>query len=459
MSSSDKSGRLVRVAAGQGFWGDWLEAPRRQAEGGPIDYLMLDYLAEVTMSILQKQKERDPKMGYARDFIGAVESIWPAIAEHGVRVVANAGGVNPPACAEAVRQSAERAGVSKSVRIGVVTGDDLLPRLDELIAGGHALANMETGEPLSTVRDRVLSANAYIGSTPIVEALSKKANIVITGRSTDTALTMAPLRFEFGWGDEDWDRLAAGIIAGHIIECGAQCSGGNCLYDWQNIPDLANVGYPIVEGSADGTFVVAKHPNTGGRISIRSVTEQLVYEMGDPHSYITPDVIADFTSILLEDAGENRVRVFGIKGRPPTDKLKVSIAYREGFKAVGSLVYAWPDALEKAQLADRVLRERLDNMGLRFDQVLSEFVGVSATHGPLTVMAGEAPEVQWRIGVRSSDRKAVERFTREIAPLVLNGPPTVTGFAGGRPKVEEIVAYWPALVDKPVVQTKVEILT
>jgi hypothetical protein len=287
----------VRVASGQGFWGDWLEAPRRQVDGGDVDYLMLDYLAEVTMSILQKQKERDPKMGYARDFVGAIESVLPAVAKRGVRVIANAGGVNPPACAAAIRAVAQKHGVSGDIRIGVVTGDDLLPRLDELIAGGHPLKNMETGEALSTVRDRVLSANAYIGSTPIVEALGKGANIVITGRSTDTALTMAPLRYEFGWGAEDWDRLAAGIIAGHIIECGAQCSGGNCLYDWQNIPDLANVGYPIVEGSADGTFVIYKHPNTGGRISVPSVSEQLVYEMGDPHSYITPDVIADFTSI------------------------------------------------------------------------------------------------------------------------------------------------------------------
>jgi hypothetical protein len=459
MSQTSGSNRIVRVAAGQGFWGDWLDAPRRQVEGGPVDYLMLDYLAEVTMSILQKQKERDPNMGYARDFIGAMESVLPAVVDRGVRVVANAGGVNPVACARAVLDVAKARGAEGKLRVGVVTGDDLLPHLDALIEKGHPLANMETGEPLATVRDRVLSANAYIGSVPIVEALARGANVVVTGRSTDTALTMAPLRHEFGWGASDWDRLAAGIIAGHIIECGAQCSGGNCLYDWRNIPDLANVGYPIVEANADGTFVVTKHPGTGGRINVPSVTEQLVYEMGDPHSYITPDVVADFTSIHLAPDGENRVRVFGITGRPATDKLKVSIAYREGFKAVGSLVYAWPDALEKAQLADRVLRERLDNMGLRFDQVLSEFVGVSATHGPLTVMAGEAPEVQWRIGVRSSDRKAVERFTREIAPLVLNGPPTVTGFAGGRPKVEEIVAYWPALVDKSVVQTKVEILT
>ena len=450
--------RTVRVDAGQGFWGDWLEAPRRQVEGGQVDYLMLDYLAEVTMSILQKQKERDPKMGYARDFIGAMESVMPAVADRGVKVIANAGGVNPPACAEAVREVARARDAASKVRIGVVTGDDLLPRLDELIAAGHPFANMETGAPLGSVRDRVLSANAYIGSEPIVEALARGANVVVTGRSTDTALTMAPLRHEFGWAATDWDRLAAGIVAGHIIECGAQCSGGNCLYDWRDIPDLANVGYPIVEASADGTFVVTKHAGTGGRVSVHTVAEQLVYEMGDPHSYITPDVVADFTTIRIEDAGSDRVRVFGIRGRAPTDKLKVSIAYRAGFKAVGTLVYSWPDALDKAKLADRVLRERLKNLGLRFDEVLTEFVGASAAHGPLAGTPGDLPEVQLRVGVRGPDRASVERFTRELAPLVLNGPPSVTGFAGGRPKVEEVVAYWPALVDKTVVTTKVEVL-
>ena len=449
--------KIVRVGAGQGFWGDDIDAPRRQVEGGQLDYLMLDYLAEVTMSILQKQKERDPSLGYARDFVGAMESVMPAVTERGVKVIANAGGVNPPSCAAAVKSVADKAGAKGKVRIGVVTGDDLLSRIDDLIANGQTLSNMDTGEPLSTVRDRVLSVNAYIGSEPIVEALAKGANVVITGRSTDTALTMAPIRHEFGWGATQWDQLAAGIVAGHIIECGAQCSGGNCLYDWQSIPDLANVGYPIVEACADGTFVVTKHPSTGGRVSVRTITEQLVYEMGDPHSYITPDVIADFTTIKLSDAGPDRVRVFGIKGRPPTDKLKVSIAYRAGFKAVGTLVYAWPDALDKAKLADRVLRERLDRLGLRFDRVLTEFVGANATHGPLAGDQHDAPEVQLRVGVRG-EKAAVERFTREIAPLVLNGPPSVTGFAGGRPKVEEIVAYWPALIDKSVVKTSVEIV-
>ena len=453
------SDKIVRVASAQGFWGDSLEAPRQQVEGGKVDYLMLDYLAEVTMSILQKQKERDPAMGYARDFVGAIESVVPAIAERGVKVIANAGGVNPQACANAIKAVLKKAGAADRVRIGVVTGDDLLPRLDQLIGSGHELRNMETNEPLSTIRERVVSANAYLGSVPIVEALGKGAAIVITGRSTDTALTMAPLRFEFGWKDGDWDRLAAGIIAGHIIECGAQCSGGNCLYDWRSIPDLANVGYPIVEGKADGTFVVTKHEGTGGRVSIPSISEQLLYEMGDPRSYITPDVVADFTSIQLAEDGPNRVRVFGIQGRAATDKLKVSIAYKSGFKAVGTLVYAWPDALEKAKVADRVLRERLDRLGLRFDKVLTEFVGASATHGPLAPSSDASDtEVQLRVGVRSDNKAAVERFTREIAPLVLNGPPSVTGFAGGRPKVEEIVAYWPALIDKTVIRPEVSIV-
>ncbi|MGQ0764906.1 MAG: acyclic terpene utilization AtuA family protein [Gemmatimonadota bacterium] len=450
--------KAVRVAAGQGFWGDWLEAPRRQVEGGPIDYLMLDYLAEVTMSILQKQKERDPNMGYARDFPAAIDSILDAVVAGRVKVIANAGGVNPRACAAAVLDVAARRGVRGRLRIGVVTGDDLLGDLDKLVGEGHALANMDTGEPLSTVRDEVQSANAYLGSGPIVEALERGANIVITGRSTDTALTMAPLRHEFSWPPDNWNALAAGIVAGHIIECGAQCSGGNCLHEWQSIPDLANVGYPIVEGRPDGTFDILKHPGTGGKISVQSVTEQLVYEMGDPRSYITPDVIADFTTIQLTAAGEDRVTVSGVRGGPPTDKLKVSIAYSAGYKAVGSLVYSWPDAMAKAQLADKVLRRRLEMLGLGFDTILTEFVGATATHGRLAGDGGDAPEVQLRIGVRAADRQPVERFTREIAPLILNGPPSVTGFAAGRPKVEEIVAYWPALVSRDVVSPRVEIV-
>jgi hypothetical protein len=265
----------------------------------------------------------------------------------------------------------------------------------------------------------------------------------------------------FGWTDDAWDQIAAGTVAGHIIECGAQCSGGNCLYDWQRIPDLANVGYPIVEARADGSFDIVKHPGTGGRIDIASVTEQLVYEMGDPRTYITPDGVADFTTIQLAHMSKDRVRVSGVKGKPATDKLKVSVAYFYGYKAIGTLVYAWPDALAKAKAADRILRQRLDNLGLKFEAIHTEFVGADATHGPLAlkdVDVAAIPEVQLRVGVRAREEAPVDRFTREIAPLILNGPPSVTGFAGGRPKPEEIVAYWPALIDKRMVQPAVELI-
>src|ERR687883_247290 len=449
----------IRIASGQGFWGDMLDAPVRQVEGGPLDYLMLDYLAEVTMSIMQKQRARDPRTGYARDFVPLMREILPACVARDIRVTANAGGVNPPACAEAVADVARELGLAGRLRLGIVTGDDIMERLDDLLARGIELRNMDTGAPLATVRERIQSANAYLGAWPLVEALAHGAQVVITGRATDTGLTLAPLMHEFGWRADDWDRLAAGTIAGHIIECGAQCTGGNCQFEWQTIPDLANVGYPIVEASPDGTFIVTKHEGTGGRVSVPTVKEQLVYEMGDPREYITPDCVADFTTIRLEDAGRDRVRVRGIGGRPATQFYKVSISYSAGFKAVGTLVYAWPDDYLKAQAADRILRGRLERLGLRFDQILTEFVGANATHGRL---AGEPSpdlaEVQLRIGVRGEDRSAIERFTKEIAPLILTGPPAVTGFAGGRPKVEEIVAYWPALIPKTEIEPRVEVI-
>ena len=452
----------IRIASGQGFWGDQLDAPRQQVEGGEIDYLMLDYLAEVTMSIMQKQRSRSPQFGYARDFVPLMGEILPAVVERTIRVVANAGGVNPAGCRDAVLEEARKAGLGGRARIGMITGDDIMERLPDLLARGIALRNMETGEPLEALLGRVQSANAYIGARPIVEALRQGAHVVITGRSTDTALTYAPMIHEFGWSFDDHDRIAAGVVAGHINECGAQASGGNCLWDWREIGDLANVGYPIIEAAPDGSFIVTKHDGTGGRVAVPTVKEQLLYEMGDPKSYITPDVVADFTTIRLEDAGRDRVRVHGVRGGPATDMLKVSVSYSDGYKATGTLVYSWPDAVEKAQAADRVLRERLDRMGLKFDEVLTEYVGWNATHGPL---AGPPPadlaEVTVRWSVRGPDFAAVDRFTKEIAPLVLAGPPSVTGFAGGRPKVQEIVAYWPALIPKTEIEPflRVDVVT
>ncbi len=451
--------KSVRVGSGQGFWGDWQEAPKLQVQRGAIDYLMLDYLAEITMSIMQKQRDRSPDAGYARDFVSLVAELAPDLLAKGVRVVSNAGGVNPAGCRAALREAVAGRSLPRRLRVAIVQGDDLMDRLDALLAAGHELAHMETGEPLATVRDRVASANAYLGAAPIVTALEQDADVVVTGRSTDTALTYAPLIHEFGWAADAWDLLAAGVVAGHINECGCQASGGNSLVDWRQI-DLTVPGYPIIEAKGDGTFLVTKHPGLGGRVTWATVTEQLVYEMGDPEAYITPDVVADFSTIRLQDLGSDRVRVSGVKGRPRTDKLKVSIAYHDGYKAIGTLTYGWPDAYEKAERADEILRGRLAYLGLEFDEIRTEFVGASACHGPLSgPPPDELAEVTLRVGVRDADAQKVTRFSRELAPLILAGPPTVTGFAGGRPRVQDVVAFWPALIDRGVVERDISVET
>jgi len=443
---------MIRIANGQGFWGDWLEAPVRLVEQGPIDYLILDYLAEVTMSILQKQRKADPSLGYARDFPPLMARMARMLRDRNVKVLANAGGINPIACAREVRR------LAPNLKIAIVLGDDVLDRIDEFLAQGQEMLNIDTGEPLSKIRDKITSANAYIGAFPLAQALATGADVVITGRCADAALALAPMIHRFDWKADDWNRLSAGIIAGHIVECGAQCTGGNCIADWQNIPDFANIGYPIVEAEHDGTFSITEHPGTGGRVNLETVKEQLLYEIGDPRQYITPDVIADFTSIRLAQAGPDRVRATGIAGAPRTDMLKVSISYAWGWKAAGTLIYSAPQALEKARVADRIVRERLEQLGLEFDAVYTEFFGVNALHGATAEPCPEPPEVQLRMGARGYDRKAVDRFTREMIPLVLTGPPTGTGYGEGRPSVREVIAYWPALVAREMIQTRVEVI-
>jgi hypothetical protein len=451
---------MIRIANAQGFWGDSLEAPFDQLRGGPIDYLTLDYLAEVTMSILQKQFSRDPQAGYARDFVQMIERAAKDLVARNVTVVANAGGVNPETCAAATAMALKRAGFGGRMKIGVVTGDNILTRLEELTARGIELRHMDTGEPFQSILPRVRSANVYLGAFPIAEALGRGAQIVVTGRCSDVALSLGPEIHEFGWKPADWNLLAAGAVGGHVIECGAQATGGNCQADWENIPDLANIGYPILEAQPDGHFAITKHSGTGGRVSVAGIIEQLVYEIGDPRAYITPDVIADFTSIQLEQAGPDRVQFRGIQGRPATEFYKVSISYAAGFKAAGTMTYGWPDAYKKARAADRILRERLERLGLKFDAIHTEFVGANACHGE--ALSGEPSpdlaEVTLRVGVRGQEAAPLERFTRELAPLALNGPPVVTYPGGGRPKVEEIVAFWPALIPKKEVAAKVTVL-
>jgi hypothetical protein len=449
----------VLVANGQGFWGDSILGPVRLLREGPLDYLTLDYLAEVTMSILQKQRSRDPKAGYATDFVRMLERLAGELFEKRVKVVANAGGVNPHACKDAVLAVLERKGLRGKLKVAVVEGDDVLGRLDELLAAGETLANMDTGRPLADVRERVTSANVYLGAFPVAEALALGADIVITGRGTDPGLVLAPLIHEFGWKAADYDRLAAGTIAGHIVECGAQCTGGNYT-DWRTIPDLAMVGYPIVEARADGSFAITKHAGSGGRVSVDTVRHQLVYEMGDPHRYLTPDVIADFGSVALEQDGPDRVRVSGARGSAPTPTYKVSLSYQDGWKALGQLTVSGPDALAKAQLCSDVVWKRLAYDGCTFsdEEKLVEFVGAGVCHAGIAGgEAADAPEVVLRLGVKGPDRAKVERFGYELVPLVTSGPPGVTGFAGGRPKAGEIIGFWPALLSKSRVATRVSI--
>jgi len=449
--------RTVRIANGQGFWGDNVDAPLELVRGGPLDYLGMDYLAEVTLSIMMRQKLRDPAAGYATDFIELVRRALPEIVERGVRVVTNAGGLNPRACREKVFEVARELGI-RDLRIGVVEGDDLLARLPELLAAGHPMKNMDTGEALAGVIDRVTSANAYVGARPVAEALAGGASIVLCGRVTDTALALGPLVHEMGWAEDDWDRLAAGTIVGHILECGAQATGGNFTRFWE-VPDLWNVGYPVAEVAEDGTFVVSKHPGTGGLVTVETVSEQLVYEMGDPSAYVTPDVTADFTSIRLEQEGSDRVRVSGVQGRPKTPFLKLSASYLDGYKAAGQVTISGPRALEKARLAAEIVWKRLERAGVRFarENRREEYLGVAGCLPGILAPPAEPPEVVLRLAVRDSDRDKVERFGKEIAPLVTAGPPGVTGFAGGRPKPQEVVAYWPALIAREQVEPRLEV--
>lgn len=448
----------IYIANGQGFWGDSIDAPVQLVQGGQLDYLTLDYLAEVTMSIMQRQKLKKPELGYATDFVHLMERILPAIMKKNIKVIANAGGVNPEACRDAVFAVAKKLGI-KGLKIGVVSGDNILGRIREFESQNIAMKSMDTGESLYDLMklgNEIMSANAYISSKPLVEALEKGAQVIIAGRTTDTGLAMAPMVYEFGWSWNDWNKLAAGTVAGHIIECGAQCTGGN-FTRWRDVPDMWNIGYPVVEAHPDGTFFITKHDGTGGLVSVDTISEQLLYEMGDPHAYITPDVIADFTSIRLEQNGKDRVKVFGIQGKPPTEFFKVSASYLKGYKASGQLTISGPDALDKAKLAAEVLWKRLERAGITFDDPSTEFLGVNSCHDGIVTIPQQVNEVVLRIGVKDKDKNKVDRFGKEIAPLVTSGPPGVTGFAGGRPKPQEIVAFFPALIPKHLIKTEVTV--
>lgn len=444
--------RIIIANCG-GFWGDDPTAAARQVRGGPIDYLVMDYLAEVTMAILHKQMARRPELGYAGDFLVQLRDVLVECVENDITIISNAGGVNPRGCGRAVEALAAELGIADKVRVGVVTGDDIYPHLDEVLAD-EPLSNMDTGEPLSTIRERVLSANVYLGAAPIVTALEMGANVVICGRVTDTGITLAPMIHEFGWAEDDWDRLAAGIVGGHIIECGLQACGGN-FTDWQLVPSYDEMGYPILEVEPDGTFVVTKHPDTGGLVSTHTVGEQLLYEMGSP-AYLSPDCIAHFDSIRLTADGPNRVRVEGVKGSPPPPTLKVSVSYQNGYRAFGRLLVSGPDALAKARKLEEVFWTTVGGKE-NFTDARSQLIGWDGSHPPLT---GEEPsEVLLQLAVRDDDRTKIDDlFAQQVVPKVLGTIPGITILADqGRPRASDVVGYWPALIGRDAVRVEVRV--
>jgi Acyclic terpene utilisation family protein AtuA len=451
----------IRIGNGCGFWGDNLDAPLLLAEQGRLHYLTLEYLAELTMSILALQKQRDAQAGYATDFLDVLERLCPLLeAQPELKIITNAGGMNPAACAAKARALLDRAGLTDRI-LATVAGDDLLPQLDRLLAEGHTFANLDTAEPLTAVRARVVSANAYLGARPIVAALHAGASIVITGRVADASLTLSPAVHEFGWDWEDWNRLSAGTIAGHLIECGAQATGG-LWCNWQDARDMANVGYPIAEISASGSLWITKPADTGGAVNCETVSEQLLYEVGDPAAYLTPDVTADFTSVTLKQADRDSVSVEGARGKPATDTYKVSIAYRDGFMSSGTLTIFGPDAPAKGRLCGEMILQRLRRAGVELAMTNVECQGAGAcvpgVRKETTASTLDPPEVVLRVSARDSRRSAVERFTKEFAPLVTSGLPGVTGYTTGRPPVREVFAYWPALVPKRTVRPEVRIM-
>jgi len=437
----------IVIANASGFWGDEAAAIKRQIEGGHIDYLTGDYLAEITMIVLAKQKKKDPEAGYAHDFVQTIAKVLQQIEEKGITVITNAGGINPRACGKAIESIVAQKGLN--LPVAVIDGDDLMPQLLNMAKDECPIIHLDSDETFSEVADRVISANAYIGAGPIVAALQQGAKIIVTGRTYDAASVVAPIVYEFGWAWKDYDRLAAALLAGHLIECGTQSTGGNYSL-WKEVPSFSNMGYPLVEVNADGTFYLKKHPGTGGLVSLKTAKEQILYEIGDPRKYMSPDVIADFTSFAIEDAGPNRVFIQNVKGQPPTAYLKVSVTYEAGFKVVAMLVISGPDVIAKAEKFAEMFWERVAH---NFIEQRTDFVGHSACWGESAAPPSDPNEIVLRFAARSQDKTGLQKMSHEIAGLILAGPPGVTVF-GGRPRIQQAYGFWPGLIPRELVTAR-----
>ncbi|MGE8350414.1 MAG: acyclic terpene utilization AtuA family protein [Pseudomonas protegens] len=445
--------KTVRIGCASAFWGDTSSAAAQLVEGGRLDYLVFDYLAEITLSIMAGARMKDPDSGYATDFVEVLKPLLASIHEQQIRVISNAGGVNPHACASALRTACEQAGVP--LKIAVLLGDDLQPQFKQLAGAG--IKEMFSDAPLPAM---CVSTNAYLGAPGIVEALRLGADIVITGRGVDSAVVSGALVHEFAWSWRDYDRLAQAALAGHIIECGAQCSGGN-FTDWRDVPDYEHIGFPIVEVDADGGFVVSKAPGTGGLISPLTVGEQLLYEIGNPRAYLLPDVVCDFSQVQVQQSAPNEVRVQGAKGLPPSHQYKVSATYPDGFRCTASCLMAGIDAVAKARRVSQAIinktREMFSQRGWPdYSEVNIELLGSEATYGPHG-RRQDSREVVIKLAVRHSHKAALVLFSREIAQAATGMAPGLTGIVGGRPTVYPVIRLFSFLLDKDACHLEIDL--
>lgn len=450
----------VIIGGGQGFWGDSNDAAIHMVRNSNINYMACDYLAELTLSIMQRQKLKNPQAGFARDFIYLMEEIAEEAFRKNIGIISDAGGMNIEGLVAGIKAVAEKKNM-RGYKIGYVLGDDLTSRITELQANGVTFDNMDETGDFNEIKDKIVNANVYYGHEPIVECLQGGANVIVTGRAADSALFLAPIMHELGWKPDDWKNLARGIMAGHLLECGGQGAGGNFDYDWRSVPRMDELGFPIAEISND-SFHITKAPDCGGLISEQSCKEQFLYEVHDPANYITPDVTVDISRATLTQDGENRVRVDNINGKPRPDKLKLSIGYFAGYKVSTLLSFAWPDAYEKAQYAADIIMKKMKRKGLKAEEILIDYIGLNSLHLNVANMDPEyvkdLNEVVLRISLRTKEKSEAEKIVPEIAPLQLNGPPGAS-FFGGRAKVQEVIGLWPTLVPRDAVKLTSHILT
>ena len=451
--------KKIRIGGGQGFWGDSSDAAYHMIRKGDLDYMGCDYLAELTMSIMQRQKNRNPQAGYARDFIDLFSNAGKEAYEKNIKIITNAGGVNVPSAVDVIKKVVEDQNM-KNFKIGYVTGDDLLDKIDDLISDGVKFDNLDNGESIDTIKDRIINVNVYYGSDPIIGCLEEGADIVINGRAADSALFLAPLKHEFGWADDDWDNLAKGIMVGHLLECGGQGSGGNFDYDWRSVPDLDQLGFPIAEVT-DDYLHITKAPDCGGLICEQSCKEQFLYEVHDPANYIVPDVNVDISKATITQIGDNLVDIANIKGKEKPELLKLCVGYNAGYKVETYLSFAWPDAYEKAQYAADIIMKKMRRKGLKVEDIRIDYLGINALHLDVAEIDPErikdTNECVLRIAIRTLDKDEAKKLVPEISPLQLNGPPG-SSFFGGRAKIQDVIALWPTMISRDAVNMESHVL-